>query len=118
MSPETEVTVISTRNKSQAKYLAISVKGEFLEYIFHKIGGKKKIDPVIHDNKYSYKTLDLLEFYMQEFIYTDYPSQIMLQSIETQIVIQLLRNMDLDPIGNKNNLSQEKSYVRTFCNSI
>ncbi len=48
---------------------------------------------------------------MQEFIYLDYPSQIMIESIETQIVIQLLRDMDLDPIANKINRSQEKSYV-------
>ncbi len=111
MSPGTEITVKSTRNKSQAKYLAISVKEDFLKNIFHKIGGKKAINPIIYDNQYSYKTLDLLEFYMQEFIYTDYPSQIMIESIETQIIIQLLRDMDLDPIVHKINKPQENSYV-------
>ena len=111
MSPGTEITVKSLRNKSQPKYVAISIKADFMKDILNKIGCKKKIKPVISDNQYSYKTLDILEFFMQEFIYLDYPSQIMIESIETQIVIQLLRDMDLDPIANKINRSQEKSYV-------
>ncbi len=111
MSPGTKITVKPIENKSQAKYVAISINKEFLEYILDKIGGSKNINSVIHDNQYSYKILDLLEFFMQEFIYLDYPSEIMIESIETQIVIQLLRDMDLDPIANKVNRSQEKSYV-------
>lgn len=111
MSPGTEITVKDVRNKSQAKYVAISIKKDFFKKIFLNIGGSKKIKPVIYDNQYSYKTLDLLEFFMQEFIYLDSPSQLMIESIETQIAIQLLRDMDLDPIINKINRSQEKSYV-------
>lgn len=111
MSPETEIIVKSMGNKSQPKYVAININKGFLEHILDNIGGSNKIRPVIYDNQYSYKTLDLLEFFMQEFIYLDYPSQIMIESIETQIVIQLLRDMDLDPIANKINRSQEKSYV-------
>lgn len=111
MAPGTEMIVKSVRNKSQAKYVAISIKDDFLENVLTKIGGNKKIKPIIHDNHYSYKTLDLLEFFMQEFIYLGSPSELMIESIETQIVIQLLRDMDLDPIAKKINRSQEKSYV-------
>ncbi|MDD4089745.1 MAG: helix-turn-helix transcriptional regulator [Tissierellia bacterium] len=111
MSPGTEITVKSIKGKVPIKYVAINIDSGFLENILTKIGGNKKIKPVIHDNQYSYKTLDLLEFFMQEFIYLDYPSKIIIESIETQIVIQLLRDMGLDPIVNKINHSQEKSYV-------
>lgn len=111
MSPETEIIVKPTKTKIQPKYVAISIKKDFLEEIFLKIAGNKNMKPVIYDNHYSYKTLDILEFFMQEFIYLDSPSQLMLESIETQIVIQLLRDMDLDPTVNKINTSQERSYV-------
>lgn len=111
MSPGTELIVRPTKNKLEAKYVAISVKKDFFEDILFKIVGNKKIKPFIYDSHYSYKTLDILQIFMQEFIYLDIPSTIMLESIETQIVIQLLRDMDLDPIVNKINRSQEKSYV-------
>lgn len=111
MSPGTEIIVKSIRNKSQAKYVAININRDFFENIITKIGGSKKIKSVIHDKHYNYKILDLLEFFMQEFIYLEFTSQIMIESIETQIVIQLLRDLDLDPIVNKINRSQEKSYV-------
>lgn len=111
MSPGTEITVKSVKNKSQPKYVAISVTADFMEDILIKIGASKKIKPVIFDNHFSYKTLDLLEFFMKEFIYLDYPSLIMIESLETQIVIQLLRDMNLDPIVNKINRSHEKPYV-------
>lgn len=111
MSPGTKIIVKSIRSKSQIKYVAININSDFLENIVTKIGGSKKIKPLIYDNQYSYKTLTLLEFFMQEFVYLDYPSAIMIESIETQIVIQLLRDMDLDPMANKINRSQEKTYV-------
>lgn len=112
MPPGTEIIVGVAKNKSQAKYVAISVKKDFFEDIFLKIVGNKKMKSVIYDNHYSYKTLDLLEFFMQEFIYLDIPSPLMIECIETQIVIQLLRDMGLDPIIYKINHFQEKSYVK------
>lgn len=111
MPPGTEITVKPTRNKSQDKYIAINVNVDFMEYILAKLAGRLKLNSYVYDNQYSYKTLDLLEFFMQEFIYLDYPTQIMIESIETQIVIQLLRDMDLDPTANKINRTQEESYV-------
>lgn len=111
MSPGTQIKVRAVKNKSQAKYVAISIKKDFLERVLSKIGATKIIKPVIYDNNYSYKTLDLLEFFMQEFIYLNSPSELMIESLETQITIQLLRDMGLDPIVNKINQSQEKSYV-------
>lgn len=112
MSPGTEITVGTTKNKLEAKYISISIKKDFLEDILFKIVGNKKMKSVIYDNHYSYKTLDILEFFMQEFIYLDIPSPFMIESIETQIAIQLLRDIGLDPIINKINYSQEKSYVK------
>ncbi len=111
MGPGTEITVRNVKNKYQAKYIAISINKDFLEEIILRIAGTKKIKSVIYDNHYSYKTLDILEFFMQELIYLNTPSQLMLESIETQIAIQLLRDMDLDPTSNKIITSQEKSYV-------
>lgn len=118
MSPGTEITVRATRNKLEAKYVAISVKQDFLEEILIKIVGNKKMKSVIYDTHYSYKTLDILEFFMQEFIYTDVPSSLMIDSIETQIAIQLIRDIGLDPIFNNTNRSQEKSYVQQAINYI
>lgn len=112
MSPGTEIIVKSTKTKHKPRYVAISVKKDFMEEIFLKIAGNRKMKPVIYDNHYSYKTLDLIEFFMQEFIYLDNPLQLIIGSIETQIAIQLLRDMDLDPIVNKINHSQEKSYIQ------
>ncbi len=111
MSPGTEITVSSIKHKAPIKYVAINIDSDFLENILTKIGGNKKIKPIIYNIQYSYKTLDLLEFFMQEFIYLDYPSKIMIESIESQIVIQLLRDMDLDPTASRINRSQAKSYV-------
>lgn len=111
LSPGSEIAVKSKRTKAQAKYVAININSEFFENIIYKISGSKKIKSVLYDCQYSYKILNLLEFFMQEFIYTDEPSEVMIESIETQIVIQLLRDMDLDPTVNKSNFSQENSYV-------
>ncbi|MDR7869321.1 MAG: AraC family transcriptional regulator [Tissierellaceae bacterium] len=112
MSPGTEIRVEPIKTKSQPKYVALNIKKDFFEEILLKIVGKQKVKPLIYDNPYSYKTLDLIEFFMQEFIYMDSPNRLIIDSIETQLVIQLLRDMDLDPIVTKINQSQEKSYVQ------
>lgn len=111
MSPGTEIIVKTSKTKLQPKYIAISIKKDFLEEILLNIVGNKKVKPVIYDNPYSYKALDLLEFFMQEFIYVDTPPQLVIDSIEIQIAIQFLRDMDLDPITRKINYDQENSYV-------
>ncbi len=49
---------------------------------------------------------------MQEFIYLDNPSRLMIETIETQIAVQLLRDMGLDPMVNKISNSQEESYIK------
>ena len=112
MSPGIEIIVKPIKTKLQPKYVAISIKKDFLEEIFLKIAGNEKMKSVIYDHHYSYKILGLLEFFMQEFIYLDNPSQLIIESIEIQITIQLLRDMDLDPIVTKINHSQEKSYIK------
>lgn len=111
MSPGTEIIVKPTKTKLQPKYVAISIKKNFLEEILLKIVGNKNIKPIIYDNPYSYKALDVLEFFMQEFIYLENPSSLMIESIEVQMAIQLLRDMDLDPTANSINTYQERSYV-------
>lgn len=118
MSPRTEITIGTTKNKLEAKYVAISVKKDFFDKIFLKIVGNKKMKPFIYDNHYSYRTLDFIEVFMQEFIYVDVPSPLMIDSIETQIVIQLIRDIGLDPIFNNTNRPQEKSYVQQAINYI
>lgn len=111
MSPGNELTVNIKKNKSEVKYMALNIKKDFFQKVFLKIAEDRIMNSIIYDNHYSYKTLDLLELFMQEFIYDDL-SLSMIENIETLIVIQLLRDMDLDPIARQINCSQEKSYVQ------
>lgn len=109
--PGNKLTVNIKKNKSEVKYMAINIKRDFFQKVFSDIAGDKIMNSIIYDNHYSYKTLDLLELFMQEFIY-DNLSLSMVENIETLIVIQLLRDMDLDPITHQINRCQEKSYVQ------
>ncbi len=59
-----EIIVEPTKAKSPPKYVAISIKRNFLEEILFKIAGNKTMEAIIYDKHYSYKILDLLEFFL------------------------------------------------------
>lgn len=112
MPPGTELLVKPYKSKSQVKYISISIKKDYFQDILIKIVGTKDIKFKKLENYYSYKLLDLIEFFIQEFIYSGELSSLMIKSIETQIVIQLLRDSDLDPITHRIDQSQDVNYVQ------
>ena len=111
-TPGTGITVNPTKTKSEVKYISININKSFFEGIIMKIIGARNVKFGNIENFYSYKLLDFIEAFTQEFVYFKENSSLMLESIETQIAIQLLRDSDLDPVIHKTNHLQDGSYVQ------
>lgn len=112
LPPGTEIILKSVEIKSPVKYVSLSVNRGFFENVLMRIGEKKDIEFKKFENYYSYKLLDFIEAFIHEFNYFEENSSIMLESMETQIVIQLLRDSDLDPAMHRVNRFQDSNYVQ------
>lgn len=92
LEPGTSITVLADEKNSTCKYISISVKKDFMERIGFESFGTKKLEFDKYENQYNNCLLEAINNFEYEiFFYGDAPT-LMLESIEVQLAILLIRN--------------------------
>jgi AraC family transcriptional regulator len=89
------------------KYIAISVKEEFFQKIALQITGREEYKFKRIKNVYSKQLLDLIGNFQLELMNYGESYPLMVESISTQIVVQLIRDINTDNTGK---VSKENKY--------
>lgn len=106
IEPDVELEVNPKHKVNAVKYISISVKKDFFEEVAWEIIGTKNIKFKNKDNAYSNQLLDLIKFLVKEIINFGEKCPLMIESIETQISIQILRDsLPRHLVYGKNNIS-------------
>ncbi|MDR7855558.1 AraC family transcriptional regulator [Tissierella sp.] len=92
IKPGIEVEVNHIHSTGQIKFISIGVKKDFFENIASQIINMEKIEFKNNDNAYSHQILDLIEFWIKEIIDFGENCPLMIESIEKQLIIQLMRD--------------------------
>lgn len=92
IEPDREVKVNLIQSTGEVKFISICVKKDFFEKIASQIINMQKIEFKINDNAYSHQILDLIELWIKEIIDFGENCTLMIESIEIQLVIQLIRD--------------------------
>lgn len=111
MTPGTEITPHSINVSSPINYIAISINKEFFQRISLEITGKEKVNFSKMDNFYSHQLLNFIEKFIEEIINYGENCFLMLEALETQIAIQILRDSCQDIIKHKKNYISDNDYI-------
>lgn len=111
MEPELEITVHSQKDTPPAKYMSFCVNKEFFEDIAHEVIGSKNVKFASVSNAYSRQLLDFAEYLIQEIVNFGESNPLMIDCLEKQIVIQVLRDSGLDSTIYSNTKTEERNYV-------
>lgn len=124
MAPGDKIIVHSSEDSSPAQYMTICINKQFMESIYHLMGGKDK--PIFKklENKYSYQLLDAIEALIHEVINYEETNPLMIESLENRLAIQLLRDARLEyemATGNQQdpqeNVRKALKYIETYYSS-
>lgn len=110
MKPDMDITVHSIEKKSKAKYMSVCINKEFFDKIALESMGIKNVRFKSICNIFSRQLLDFLEYLILEILNYGEQNQLMVACLEIQIIIQILRDSDLDLVMH-NNQRKEKDYV-------
>ncbi|MGI6684949.1 MAG: AraC family transcriptional regulator [Bacillota bacterium] len=109
--PGTIVSVLSSENIKLGKYIAISVKKDFFERIASEAIGTSEYKIGNKEYAYSKDLFDLIGSFQRELMDYGESYPLMLESISTQIVFQLIRDMNIDSSAKRNKLNKENKYI-------
>lgn len=92
IEPDIEVEVNPIQSNGEVKFISICVKRDYFEKIAAQVLNLQKIEFRKDDNSFSHQILNLIELWIKEI--TDFGENcpLMLKSLETQLVIQLIRD--------------------------
>lgn len=108
-TPETKV--LCTSYAPTSHYIAMSINREFFRKIVQEITGKRDIPFSNTNNPYSSKLLYLIRTFEEEIGYNRADSSIMLESISTQMVIQLIREIGLVNGSGEKRVTVDNNYI-------
>lgn len=111
MEPGTEITPHHLNSITPVKYIAISINKDFFQKISLEIVGNRKANFQKMDKNYSYQLLNFIEIFIQEIINFGENCSMMLESIEIQIAVQLLRDSCSDLIIHKKIYNNDNDYI-------
>lgn len=111
MSPGTKITPNSLNTSSLINYIAINVNKDFFQKISLEITGKETVKFSKMDNFYSHQLLNFIEKFIEEIINYGDNCFLMLETLEIQIAIQLLRDSCQDIIKHKKNYISDNDYI-------
>lgn len=92
IEPNNSITVKAIHSVGTVKYISISIEENFFNNIALNILKNNKVKFSYKKNAYSHQLLDLIEMFIKEIVKYGVSCPLMLQSIETQIAVQLLRD--------------------------
>ena len=116
VQPWEEVYGFPGKTKEYGKYLHIAVKKDFFQKISVEKGGEKLLAFKRVQGRYSSQLLDLIGNFQQELMnYGEaYPQMIL--SLSTQIVFQLIRDMNADYTKANEKTGRDNPYIREAIN--
>ena len=111
IQPWEEVYGVPGDNQEHGKYLNIAIKEEFFHEVSTEIAGGKAFQFKRILGKYSNQLLDLIGYFQLEMMnYGEcYPQ--MIRSISTQIVFQLIRDLNADHAKNNGRIGKDNQYI-------
>lgn len=109
--PGTALTILPTGNReSPSKYLDITVKKEFLEQVSSEVSRTNKINLQRIEAAFSYRLVEAIAGFKNEILMYGESNQLMIDSITTQMVVQLLRDINGDiPAGRETAFKDQQS---------
>jgi len=107
--PETKV--VCTDNAPTGKYIAMCIKKDFLENIAKEAFSKKNLSFPSNNNPYSAKLVNFIWSLEEEISCNKGGSALMIDSISTQIVIQLLREIGFNNDEEESEIAVHNNYV-------
>lgn len=111
LEPGIEIKVDQLDSVGSVNFISICVKTDFFEKIAHEVIDKEKIIFKKTNNAYSHQLLDLIEVLVKELIEFSDICPVMINSIETQIVIQLLRDSMPGYLVDKKRIHSDNDYI-------
>jgi AraC-like DNA-binding protein len=111
IEPNVRVSVNPIQSVGIVKFISISIDKDFFEKLTSYIikNGKNKFNN--KGNAYSHQLLELIELFIKEIISFGESCTLMLESIETQISIQLLRDSFLNSLTHTSNYFTDNDYI-------
>lgn len=111
IEPGIELTVNPLESVGTVKFISISINKDFFENIASDIVDMKNIKFMDRDNAYSNQLLSLIEMLIKEIIAYGERCPLMVDSIETQIVIQILRDSMPNYLIHRRNNNSNNEYI-------
>ncbi|HKM01744.1 MAG TPA: AraC family transcriptional regulator [Sedimentibacter sp.] len=102
MTPGKKIIVHPFSNPSQSKYMTICINKGFFEKVYKRLGLEGKPVFVKINNKYSQQLLEAIESLIFEILNYEETNQLMIESLEYRIAIQLMRDSELIPTESSN----------------
>lgn len=110
IQPWQEVYGTPSENREYGKYMHVAVKREFFARIAAEAGCGEAIPNKRIHNLYSKQLLDLIGNFQREMMDHGESYPLMIESICTQIVFQLIRDLNAEA-GNKSAISKDNKYI-------
>lgn len=111
IEPNMAVSVNSIQSVSLVKYISISIDRNFFEKLSFDIIKKEKIKFNNRSNAYSSQLLELIELFIREIINFGESCPLMLESMETQMSIQFLRDSFPDLFTYSSDYFTDNDYI-------
>jgi len=124
IEPGINIEVSPIHSVGKVRFISISIKKEFFDKIASQIVNMNKIKFEKNGKAYSHQILDLIGLWTNEIIAFGEICPLMIESIETQMVIQLLRDSLPKRLVNRRSkftdndyIDQSIKYMNTYFNS-
>ncbi|HYE83178.1 MAG TPA: helix-turn-helix transcriptional regulator [Clostridia bacterium] len=111
VQPWQEVYGVPCDNRKQGRYMHIAIKKDFFRKITAEIAGEEGYVFKRVQNVYSRQLLDIIGNFQKEMMNYGESFPSMIESICTQIVFQLIRDLNADIAGNKSKISKDNKYI-------
>ncbi|MFA5523586.1 MAG: AraC family transcriptional regulator [Tissierellales bacterium] len=111
LEPGKEVKVNPIHSVTPVRFISICIKKDFFEKIATKVIDGEKIKFKKTDNAFSSQLLDLIEWMIKEKVDFGENYPLMIESIETQLAIQLLRDSLPSYLVHRKNRYNDNDYI-------
>lgn len=111
VQPWEEICVDACENMKYGKYIHIAVKTDFFRKIAREIAGGEAFEFQRISNIYSKQLLDLIGNFQKELMDHGEAYPLMVESICTQLVFQLIRDLNADMVGDRKKISKDNKYI-------
>lgn len=111
VEPGIDIEVDPIHSSGDVKFISICVNKDFFERISSQIIDKEKIEFKYIDNAYSYQLLDIIKLLISEIMNFGENCPLMLEGLETQLVIQLLRDSLPNLLVHRKRNFTDKDYI-------